>query len=34
VRRRGASTLARDWNVDALQHDCHVLREQAKRCRA
>jgi hypothetical protein len=34
VRRRGASALTRDRNVDALQHDRHVLREQAKRCRA
>lgn len=31
---RGAGALARDRNVDALQHDGHVLREQAKRRRA
>lgn len=31
VRGRGTSALAWDWDVDALEYDGHMLREQAKR---
>jgi hypothetical protein len=34
VGGRGAGALARDWDLDALEYDGHVLRKKAKRRRA